>query len=420
MLNRWKRDKSDSMPITGGIPAAAGGSSMYSTRRPVATGKSFNYSQELDLSLVWATVALLLLGLVMVYSATVALPDSNKYANYTSTHFLIRHGASIAVAFVAAFFAFQIPLKSWQQLAPLLFIICLGLLVVVLIPGIGKKVNGSQRWLSLYVWNVQPSELMKVCALLYAADYTIRKQQFMQRIGKVLLPMVAAMFLVGVLLLAEPDMGAFIVVVAVVFAILFLGGINARVFFGVLSFLFSAFTALIAFSEYRRARFLAYLDPWSGDNAQNKAYQVSHSLIAFGRGEFFGVGLGGSVEKLHYLPEAHTDFLLAVIAEELGFVGVVIVVALFFFLVKRCFSIGAQSIALDRPFSALVAKGVGVWLGVQTFINMGVNMGLLPTKGLTLPLMSYGGSAILVNCVALAIVLRIDYENRTMMRGGAV
>jgi cell division protein FtsW len=403
--------------MMGGTPAAASG---YSSRRSHGTSLTSHYTQDLDHTLIWMSLALLFLGLVMVYSATVALPDSKKYADYSSTHFLVRHAISLGVAFVVAFFAFQIPLKTWQQLAPLLFIVSLALLVLVLIPGIGKNVNGSRRWISLYVMNFQPSEFMKVCALMYAADYTIRKQQYMQRIGKVLLPMVLAMFLVGVLLLAEPDMGAFLVIVVVVFAILFLGGINARVFFGILIFLFSAFTLLIASSEYRRARFLAFLNPWDGDNAQNKAFQLSHSLIAFGRGELLGVGLGGSVEKLHYLPEAHTDFLLAVIAEELGFVGVALVVLMFLFIIKRCFKIGGQALTLDRPFSALMAQGTGVWIGFQTFINMGVNMGLLPTKGLTLPLMSYGGSAILVNCVALAIVLRIDHENRTMMKGGAV
>ncbi|MCQ8897074.1 putative lipid II flippase FtsW [Limnobacter humi] len=418
MLNKWFKRERSSLPTHSLIPAGvAGASSAYGLGRGNTQGVGQQHS--VDQSLVWAVLALLFLGLVMVYSATVALPDSNKYANYSTTHFLVRHAVSFLVAFAAAFFAFQIPMKSWQQLAPLLFLSCLGLLLLVLIPGVGKDVNGARRWLSLYVLNIQPSELMKVCAIIYAADYTVRKQAYMQRIGKVLLPMIVAMFLVGMLLLLEPDMGAFIVIVTVVFAILFLGGINAKVFLGSIGMLSAAFALLIAFSDYRRARLLAYLDPWSGDNAQNKAYQLSHSLIAFGRGEVFGVGLGGSVEKLHYLPEAHTDFILAVIGEELGFVGVTIVILLFAFIVRRCFAIGSQAIALERTFSGLFAKGVGTWIGVQTFINMGVNLGLLPTKGLTLPLMSYGGSAIMMNCVALALVLRVDYENRTMMRGGA-
>ncbi len=417
MLGRLLKKPQNDMPFKSLIPAAPVGGALSGSMYGGKRGQTI--AQNIDQGLIWATMALLFLGLVMVYSATVALPDSNKYAAYQSTHFLVRHAIAIGVAFVGAFCVFQIPMKTWQQIAPLLFLCCMALLVLVLIPGIGKEVNGARRWLSLYVLNIQPSELMKVCAIIYAADYTVRKQAFMQRFGKVLFPMFVAMFLVGMLLLLEPDMGAFIVIVTVVFAILFLGGINARVFFGVLFALLAAFALLIAYSDYRRARLLAYLDPWSGDNALNKAYQLSHSLIAFGRGEVFGVGLGGSVEKLHYLPEAHTDFLLAVIGEELGFVGVTIVILTFAYIVKRCFSVGTQAIALERTFSGLVAKGVGVWLAIQCFINMGVNLGVLPTKGLTLPLMSYGGSAILVTCCALALVLRIDHENRTMMKGGA-
>jgi cell division protein FtsW len=200
--------------------------------------------------------------------------------------------------------------------------------------------------------------------------------------------------------------------------ILFLGGINIIWFGGIGALLVLIFSAIIALSPFRRARMFAYLDPWADGHALDKAYQLTHSLIAFGRGEFFGVGLGGSVEKLFYLPEAHTDFIMAVIGEELGLAGVLVVIAMFYWLVKRAFDIGRQAIALDQIFAGLVAKGVGIWIGAQTFINMGVNLGLLPTKGLTLPLMSFGGSGVLFNCVGLAILLRIDYENRVRMRGG--
>jgi cell division protein FtsW len=313
---------------------------------------------------------------------------------------------------------FHIKIEIWQKYAPYLFAFTLILLVAVLIPGLGKGVNGARRWLSLKMLNVQPSELMKLFVVLYAADYTVRKQEYMHRLSKGFMPMAMAVGFVGLLLLLEPDLGAFGVIVCIAMGILFLGGINGIWFGGIAALLVGIFSLVITLSKWRRDRIFAYLDPFQEDNAAGKAYQLTHSLIAFGRGEIMGVGLGGSVEKLHYLPEAHTDFLLAVIAEELGLVGVIVVVYLFYWLVKRAFDIGRQAIVLDLVFAGLTAKGIGIWLGVQAFINMGVNMGLLPTKGLTLPLMSYGGTGILINCIGLAILLRIDYENRALMRGG--
>ena len=231
-------------------------------------------------------------------------------------------------------------------------------------------------------------------------------------------PIATLIAVAGVLLLLEPDMGAFMVIVVIAMGILFLGGVNARVFFLLSGLLLIAFSAMIWLSEWRRDRIFAYLDPWSAEHALGRGYQLSHSLIAFGRGEIFGVGLGGSVEKLSWLPEAHTDFLMAVIGEEFGLVGVLLVIAIFMWMTRRILQIGRQAIALDQVFSGLVAQGVGLWIGFQAFINIGVNLGALPTKGLTLPLMSYGGSAILMNLIALAVVLRVDHENRQMMRGG--
>jgi cell division protein FtsW len=373
---------------------------------------------EYDQLLVWVTVLLMLFGMVMVYSASIALPDSPKYAAYTRTHFLVRQALFIGSALVAGAFAFRVPVATWQKIAPYLFVGTLVLLVMVLVPGIGKGVNGAKRWLPLKIVNLQPSEMMKLFMVLYAADYTVRKQQYMHKLTKGFLPMTVAVGFVGLLLLLEPDLGAFGVIVCIAMGILFLGGINGIWFGGISATLVGVFTMVIILSPWRRERIFAYLNPWQEDNALGKAYQLSHSLIAFGRGEFFGVGLGASVEKLHYLPEAHTDFLLAVIGEELGFAGVMVVVLLFYWLVKRAFEIGRQAIAIDLTFAGLAAQGIGLWLGVQTFINMGVNLGLLPTKGLTLPLMSYGGSGVLLNCVGLAILLRIDYENRIRMRGG--
>ena len=291
------------------------------------------------------------------------------------------------------------------------------LLVIVLIPFIGRGVNGARRWISLGIMNFQPSELGKLAVLLYAASYMVRKMEVKERFFHAVAPMAVAVGVVGMLLLAEPDMGAFMVIVVIAMGILFLGGVNARMFFLIALLAVTAFAVMIMLSDWRRERIFAYLDPWSEEHALGKGYQLSHSLIAIGRGELFGVGLGGSVEKLHWLPEAHTDFLLAVIGEEFGLIGVLVVIGLFLWLTRRIMHIGRQAIALDQVFSGLVAQGVGLWFGFQAFINIGVNLGALPTKGLTLPFMSYGGSAILLNMVALAIVLRVDYENRQLMRG---
>jgi cell division protein FtsW len=375
---------------------------------------------EVDYSLVWAVIALLALGVVMVYSASIAMNDSAKYASYHDYAFLLRHVISLSVAFAAAIFVFRVPVASWEKYAPYLFLAALASLTLVLIPHVGKGVNGARRWIPLGITNMQPSEIMKLAVTVYAANYTVRKQEYMNSFRKGFLPMGAAVFMVGLLLLAEPDMGAFMVVAAIAMGVLFLGGVNGKLFGGLIGVAIGAFGLMVWLSPWRRARLFAYLNPWDEHNAQGKAYQLTHSLIAFGRGEWFGVGLGGSVEKLNYLPEAHTDFILAVIGEELGFVGVMTVIFLFYWIVRRSFEIGRQALALERTFAGLMAKGIGIWFGSQAFINMGVNLGLLPTKGLTLPLVSYGGSGILLNCVALAVLLRVDYENRVLMRGGKV
>ncbi len=368
-----------------------------------------------DQALLWVTLVLLSIGLVMVYSASIALAEADKATGYQSSYFLVRQAIFIVISLVAGFAAFQVPSQVWQKAAPILFIIGLVLLVLVLIPGVGRNVNGSQRWLSLVVINLQPSELMKLFATIYVADYTVRKAAHMDSFTRGFLPMLAVMLLVGGLLLREPDFGAFAVITAIAISILWLGGINVRIFLGLLVLLVIGFIILIWSSPYRLQRIIGFMDPWA--DPFGKGYQLSHALIAFGRGEWLGVGLGASVEKLLYLPEAHTDFLLAVIAEELGFVGVITVVGLFAWIVIRAFTIGKECVANERYFSSLLAQGIGIWIGVQSIINMGVNMGLLPTKGLTLPLLSFGGSGILANCIALAVLLRIDFENRRLQKG---
>lgn len=373
------------------------------------------YMAEYDTVLAWLITALLAIGLVMVYSASIATAEAGRYTGHQATYYLVRHGMFMAIGLVAAVIAFQVPTQTWQKYAPVLFGVGVILLILVLIPGIGKSVNGSRRWISLFVFNMQPSELMKLFAVLYAADYAVRKAAIRDRFFTSFLPMFLVMGLVGALLLLEPDMGAFVVICAIAMGMLWLGGFNLKTFGALTLALPLAFAALIFSSEYRTQRVLGFLDPWS--DPYGKGYQLSHALIAFGRGEWLGVGLGGSVEKLFYLPEAHTDFLLAVIAEELGLFGVAAVLLLFGWLIVRAFAIGRHAAMSDRLYAALVAQGIAVWLGVQAMINIGVNMGVLPTKGLTLPFLSFGGSGVVVNMVAVAVLLRIDYENRRVARG---
>ena len=380
------------------------------------TARAPKPSAELDFGLLWLTLGLLALGWVMIYSASIAIAEAAKYTGNNGEYYLIRQGMFILAGVGVGVTAFQIPMRIWQQIAPYIFLLGLLLLIVVLIPGIGHEVKGSRRWIPLGFANLQPSELMKLLAVLYAADYTTRKAAFMHDLKKGFLPMAGVMLLTGLLLLSEPDFGAFVVIVAIAMGILFLGGLNWKVFAGLIVMLVIGFAALIFSSSYRLQRVQTFLkgpfeDPYGA------GYQLSHALIAFGRGEWFGLGLGGSIEKLFYLPEAHTDFLLAVIAEEFGFIGVLVVVGLFAWLIVKAFLIGLRAAQLERNFNALVAQGIAIWIGVQSLINMGVHVGLLPTKGLTLPFLSFGGSGILANCLAVAVLLRIDWENRQMMRG---
>ncbi|MFO1225058.1 MAG: putative lipid II flippase FtsW [Burkholderiaceae bacterium] len=371
-----------------------------------------------DQALTLLVVALLAFGLVMVYSASVALPDSPRGARLSELHFLVRHSTAIAAGIVASLVALQVPIAVWEKWAPWLFVGALLLLALVLVPHVGVMKNGARRWFSLGILNFQPSEAAKLVMTMYAASYMVRKMDVKEHFFRAVWPMAVALGVIGLLLLAEPDMGAFVVIAAIAVGILFLGGVNGRMFLLICAVLAAAFVAMIAFSDWRAERIWAWLDPWNEKYSRGRAYQLTHSLIAFGRGGIFGEGLGGSVEKLNYLPEAHTDFLLAVIGEELGFAAVAIVIVAFFWLTRRIFVIGRQAIALDRVFAGLMCQGIGIWLGGQAFISIGVNLGALPTKGLTTPLLSFGGSALLMNLIALAIVVRVDSENRQLMRGG--
>jgi cell division protein FtsW len=356
----------------------------------------------------------------MVYSATIALPDDpySRSSPPSAHYYVMRHALWIGLSCLAALLTFQIRMDWWERAAPWLFVVALALLIAVLMPHVGIVRNHARRWIGFGSINFQPSEFAKLAVLLYAANYMVRRMEVKERFFRAVLPMGVAVGVVGLLLLAQPDMGTFMVIAVIAMGILFLGGVNARMFFLIATVLGLAFGMMIWASPMRRERIFAYLDPWSEEHALKTAYQLTHSLIAIGRGEIFGVGLGGSIQKLHWLPEAHTDFLTAIIGEELGLVGLVCLIFLFLWLTRRVMHIGRQAIALDRVFSGLVAQGIGLWLGFQAFINIGVNLGALPTKGLTLPFMSYGGSAIMINMVAIALVLRIDVENRRLMRGG--
>jgi cell division protein FtsW len=370
------------------------------------------YSVLYDYKLIWALVLLLGFGLVMVYSASIALAQADPLVGYYGEYFFWRQLILLCAGILVSMIIFRIPMAVWHQWAWLLFLLGIFALLLVLIPKIGYSVNGSRRWIHLGM-TVQPSEFMKLCVVLYAADYVVRKKEYMNDIKRGFIPLLMAMLLVGFELLLEPDFGAFLVMMLIAISLLFLGGLPIRYFVLLLVISLGGFVSLVVFSPYRLARLMWFWNPWA--DPYGKGYQLTHALIAFGHGGLLGMGLGGSVEKQLYLPEAHTDFLLAVIAEELGLFGVLIVLGLFAFVVWRAFKIGWGAVLTDRPFDALVAQGIGLWFGVQGIINMGVNEGLLPTKGLTLPLLSYGGSGIIANMMAATLLLRIDHESRLLM-----
>lgn len=370
---------------------------------------------QIDTTLIYVVGFLLLLGLVMVYSSSIGLPESILFKGKSSTHFLLRQGVFMAIGVCMALVAFQVPMAKWNEYAPYLFVLSLIALALVLLPFIGKLSNNARRWIPIGPFTVQPSELMKFAVIMYAASYCVKKQDKITRFRDGMLPMLIVIVLVAAELLAEPDLGALIVVAAVALGILFLGGsaIMPLLLMGI-GFVIAA--GVVIATSNRARRVLAFLDPWSPEFAKTEGFQLTNSLIAFGRGEFFGVGLGNSIEKLNHLSEAHTDFIFAIIAEELGFVGVCVVVACFATLVFKAFALGRLALDKGKLFESLVAQGIGLWLGLQAGIHVCVNAGALPTKGLTLPFISYGGSALLTSLLAIAVLLRIDYELRADSR----
>jgi cell division protein FtsW len=358
-----------------------------------------------DPLLVIACSSLLLLGFVMVASASlhlgVKLTDD---AFYFPTRQLIHMGFGL----VLGFFVAATPLRVWEKWGAWLFIIGLLLLIVVLVPGLGIEVNGSRRWLSIAGLRIQVSEVIKFFSVIYMAGYVTRHQQTVQESSFGLLNPLILFSLACVLLLLEPDFGSAVVILMIAMGIMFLAGARISQFIILLSLVAVLMTLLVYLSPYRLRRVTSFMDPWA--DPLNTGFQLTQALISFGRGEWLGVGLGSGVQKLFYLPEAHTDFIFSVIAEELGLLGVVTVIGLFALLVWRTFVIGVAAEQAGQRFCAFVAYGLGIWFGFQSFVNMGVNMGLLPTKGLTLPLMSYGGGSMMIMCCAVALLFRVHSE----------
>ena len=379
-------------------------------------------SSEFDVKMLWVVALLVAVGLLMVYSSSIASASESRFTRLSSTYFLFRQCLFVLIGAVLALFVFDTSLRTWERIAPYVFGIALVMVLLVLIPGIGRKVNGASRWIPLGPFSLQPSELMKFAMVIFAARYAVTKvdllhaaQPLRQSLLKGLGPFLLLALLVSVLLLREPDFGATMVVLSTGLLILFMAGLDHRLVLPVLVVGLVAAVALVWLEPYRLERIFGFLDPWKEEFG--KGYQLTQSLMAIGRGGIFGLGLGAGVSKHYYLPEAHTDFILAVTAEELGLLGVFVIIGAYAWLVWRAFAIGREARHLEQPFSALVAQGIGTLFGIQSLINIAVNMGFAPTKGLTLPLMSYGGSGMIASLVTLSVLLRIDWENRRLARG---
>lgn len=365
-----------------------------------------------DRYLLLAVFSLIAIGLIMVTSASMMVAERNYHESF---YFLYRQGFFLLIGLVAILILVKIRMSYWRQLAFPLFILAIFLLILVLIPGIGRMVNGSRRWLGIGFMGLQVSEFAKLSMILYIASYLTKYAESVRTHLSGFIKPIALLAIVSLLLLLQPDFGATVVIGTTVLCMLFLGGVQLRNFLVLLVGIGAAFILLAISEPYRLKRLTSFLDPWS--HAFSSGYQLTQALIAFGRGGFWGVGLGESVQKLFYLPEAHTDFLFAVLAEELGFLGVATVIGLFGLMLVRILLIGRKSQVRGQFFSAYVAYGIATWLGIQAVVNMGVNAGIFPTKGLTLPFISYGGSSLLIDCVAIGLLLRIDHETRLSILG---
>ena len=408
-LAAWQRDWSDRVAAS-------------TSPTPSSSAASSAASSEFDVKMLWVVALLVAVGLLMVYSSSIASASESRFTRLSSTYFLFRQCLFVLIGAVLALFVFDTSLRTWERIAPYVFGIALVMVLLVLIPGIGRKVNGASRWIPLGPFSLQPSELMKFAMVIFAARYAVTKvdllhaaQPLKQSLLKGLGPFLLIALLVSVLLLREPDFGATMVVLSTGLLILFMAGLDHRLVLPVVVIGLVAAVALVWLEPYRLERIFGFLDPWKEEFG--KGYQLTQSLMAIGRGGIFGLGLGAGVSKHYYLPEAHTDFILAVTAEELGLLGVFVIIGAYGWLVWRAFAIGREARHLEQPFSALVAQGIGTLFGIQSLINIAVNMGFAPTKGLTLPLMSYGGSGMIASLVTLSVLLRIDWENRRLARG---
>jgi cell division protein FtsW len=368
----------------------------------------------LDYWLLGAAIGLLTLGFVMVASASLPIADKQFGQPF---HYVIRHGVAIVLGLSAAALAFAAPLSWWEKHGTALYFFGVLLLLLVLVPGLGRTVNGATRWIPVGPFSLQSSEFVKLFAVVYTAGYLVRRSaEVSTRLSGFIKPLLLISIASG-LIMIQPDFGTTAVLLATVLGLLFLGGVPVWQFAVLLGLVASLLVGLVLLEPYRLERVTSFVRPFA--DPYGAGYQLSQALIAFGRGEWFGVGLGNGIQKQFFLPEAHTDFLMAVVGEELGLAGTLLVVALFAFLTWRAFHIGALAETLKQRFAAYVAYGIGLGLGLQAFINIGVNVGLLPTKGLTLPLMSYGGNSLILACVVVAILLRVDFDNRRLASGDA-
>lgn len=367
-----------------------------------------DWLDDYDGWLLACALILLGLGLVMVASASVSIAERNFQ---DPLHYFWRQAVGAGLGLGAAFLALKIPLEVWQRASAMFLLLGLFLLVLVLIPGLGREVNGAMRWIQIGPVSVQASEPVKLCVIIYLAGYLVRHGSAVREAFAGFIKPICVLTAIAGLLLLEPDFGAAVVLFATALGMLFLGGVSLSRFIAWGAVAVAALAGLAVLAPYRMERLMTFMDPWA--DPFNSGFQLTQALIAFGRGEWFGVGLGASIQKLFYLPEAHTDFIFAVLAEELGLAGVSLVIGLFTFLVWRSLAIGAKAAESGRLFSAYLAYGIGLLIGLQAFINIGVNMGVLPTKGLTLPLISYGSNSLIVTCAAIGLLLRVDHETRT-------